>query len=358
MRVYRTGLRTRFRGITVRDGVLLRLGDRWAEFSPFPEYDDAYALRWLYAAVSALAEPLPCPVRDSIPVNVTVPAVDAEQAYAIVQASGGCQTAKVKVAEGGQSLADDQARLEAVRAALGGGGAIRVDANTAWSVDEAEKILPILDRAAAGGRGRGGLQYAEQPVGSVDDMAALRRRIDVPIAADESIRRSSDPHAVVRLDAADYAVVKAQPLGGVRAALNLIEDLALPTVISSALESSVGIAAGVHLAACVPSELTRDADKRPLACGLATVHLFDDDVTSTPLLPEQGELPVRAITPDRLLAGDAQVCADAETERWWRQRLERVACLAGDREAASPYPGLTINAEHVADVIQAQVRDE
>lgn len=358
MRVYRTSLRTRFRGITVRDGVLLRAGEQWAEFSPFPEYDDAYAVRWLYAAVSALVEPLPCPVRDRVPVNVTVPAVEADRAYGIVQASGGCQTAKVKVAEPGQSLADDQARLEAVRAALGGGGAIRVDANTAWSLDEAEAVLPVLDRAAAGGRGRGGLQYAEQPVASVEDMAVLRRRIDVPIAADESIRRSEDPYAVARLDAADYAVVKAQPLGGVRAALNLIEDLALPTVISSALESSVGIAAGVHLAACVPAELTQDVDGRALACGLATVHLFDHDVTSTPLVPEQGELPVRAVTPDRLLAGDPNVCADAETESRWRQRLARVARIADDGEGISSYPGLQVNPQSIAAIVQAQGRDE
>ncbi|MDO5701334.1 MAG: o-succinylbenzoate synthase [Bowdeniella nasicola] len=315
IRVYATPMRTRFRGITHRSGVLLshpRDPGRWAEFSPFFDYDDDYSARWLTAAVEALERDLPEARRDSVPVNVTVPAVDAQQAHRIA-ASSGCTTAKVKVAEPGQRLADDEARLEAVRDALGAGGAIRVDANTGWSLEEAARVLPILDRAA------GGLQYAEQPVATVEEMAALRRRIDVPIAADESIRRSADPLAVRRLDAADVAIIKVQPLGGLHAALDLVADLGLPAVVSSALESSVGIALGVRLAAAL--------DECSHACGLATVRLFQADVTSEPLLPVGGALSVRDVRPDRVLAGHC--LADADLTERWLTRLERVARIAG-----------------------------
>ena len=179
----------------------------------------------------------PAPLRDRVPVNVTVPATDPERAHAIVTA-GGCRTAKVKVAERGQVLADDLARVEAVRDALGPDGLVRVDANGAWDVDEAVRAIAALDRAA------GGLEYVEQPVASVEDLAVVRRRVAVPIAADESIRRAEDPYRVRDLEAADIAVLKVQPLGGVRACLRIAEDIGLPVVVSSAIESSVGIAAG------------------------------------------------------------------------------------------------------------------
>ena len=172
-----------------------------------------------------------------VPVNVTVPAVDPETAHRITR-DGGCRTAKVKVAEPGQTLADDEARLEAVRDALGPDGRIRVDANGGWDVDAAVAAIAALDRAA------GGLEYVEQPCATVEDLAAVRRRVDVPIAADESIRRAADPYRVRDLEAADVAVLKVQPLGGVRACLRIAEDIGLPVVVSSALETSVGIAAG------------------------------------------------------------------------------------------------------------------
>ncbi|OKL53951.1 O-succinylbenzoate synthase [Bowdeniella nasicola] len=314
IRVYSTPLRARFRGLTRRTGIILTHGQRAAEFSPFIEYDDAYAARWLKATTSALLTDVPPGRRQTINVNVTVPAVSPERAHEIVLASGGCRTAKVKVADAGQDLADDLARLEAVRDALGPTGLIRVDANTGWDLEDAIRILPQLDRAA------GGLQYAEQPVADVEDLATLRRQVNVPIAADESIRRSDDPLAVARLAAADYAILKVQPLGGIRAAMDLADALSLPVVASSALESSVGIALGVQLAAALDIEL---------ACGLATVHLFAHDVTSAPLLPTGGTLPVRAVTPDRLLAGDPHLRCEPDEEAYWLARLERVAALAG-----------------------------
>jgi O-succinylbenzoate synthase len=301
--VYRVPLRTRFRGIDVRDGVLVRGPAGWGEFSPFWDYDLAESRRWWAAAQEAAVDGWPAPVRDCVPVNVTVPAVDAERAHAIVTASG-CRTAKVKVAEPGQSPADDLARVEAVRDALGPGGAIRVDANAAWDVDTAAARIAELDRV--------GLEYVEQPCATVGELAALRRRIDVRIAADEVLRRAGDPLRVDLREACDVVVLKVQPLGGVRAALRVAEAHGLPCVVSSALESSVGIAAGVALAAALP--------ELPFACGLATVALFTDDVTSTPLVPVGGVLPVARPEPDRLDA----VAADAETDARWRARLHAV----------------------------------
>jgi O-succinylbenzoate synthase len=275
--VFSVPLRTRFRGVTEREGVLLRGAAGWGEFSPFLEYDAAVAAPWLAAALEAAEEGWPAPLRDRVPVNVTVPAVDPAAAHAIV-VRGGCSTAKVKVAEPGQSTADDEARLEAVRDALGPSGKVRVDANGAWSVESAVRAVGVLDRAA------GGLEYVEQPCATVEELAAVRRRVSVPVAADESIRRAEDPYRVRELDAADVAVLKVQPLGGVRACLRIAEDIGLPVVVSSALETSVGIAAGVALAAALPS--------LPFACGLATVQLLTDDVAAVPLLPEAGSLPV------------------------------------------------------------------
>ena len=303
-RTYRIPLRTRFRGIDLREGVLVRGRAGWGEFSPFWDYDTSESRRWWAAAVEAACDGWPPPVRSSVPVNVTVPAVDPDRAHAIVAGSG-CRTAKVKVAEPGQDAADDRARLEAVRDALGPAGALRVDANGAWDVGTAATRLAEWDRAV-------GLEYAEQPCPTLGDLAALRRRVQVPIAVDEGVRRADDPRRVDLRDAADLVVLKVQPLGGVRAALEVAEAHGLPCVVSSALESSVGIAAGVALAAALP--------ELPFACGLGTVALLTHDVTSTPLLPVGGELPVRRPEPDRL----GEVAADPGTAGRWAARLAQV----------------------------------
>ncbi|SDY36595.1 O-succinylbenzoate synthase [Geodermatophilus africanus] len=303
VRVWSVPMRTRFRGIDVRDGVLVRGPAGWGEFSPFWDHDLPHSRRWWAAAVEAARDGWPTPVRDAVPVNVTVPAVGPERAHTIVAASG-CRTAKVKVAEPGQTPADDLARVEAVRDALGPDGAIRVDANAAWDVDTATTRIRELDRV--------GLEYVEQPCASLAELTALRRRVDVRIAADEVVRRAADPLRVDLRDAADVVVLKVQPLGGVRAALEVAGAHCLPCVVSSALESSVGIAAGVALAAALP--------ELPFACGLATVALLGGDVTSDPLLPVDGALRVRTVTPDRL----ADVAADPEVEARWRARLDAV----------------------------------
>ncbi|TDO43153.1 O-succinylbenzoate synthase [Kribbella sp. VKM Ac-2527] len=310
MITYSIGMRTRFRGITVREGMLFEGPAGWAEWSPFLDYDDVTCVAWLRAAREAAFDGWPAAVRSVVPVNCTVPAVGPEAAREIVVKSG-CRTAKVKVAEPGQRLADDMARVEAVRDALGPSGRVRIDANGAWSVDEAVAALKEL--------GRFDLEYVEQPCASVEDLAAVRRRTDVLVAADESIRRAEDPLRVRELEAADIAVLKVQPIGGVRACLEIAERIGLPVVVSSALETSVGIAAGVALAAALP--------ELPYACGLATVSLLQADVVTEPLVPVDGLLPVKRVVPDPSL-----VHADAATTAVWEARLDRVDELKGSAE--------------------------
>jgi O-succinylbenzoate synthase len=305
--VFDLPMRERFRGQVRRSGVLLRGPAGWGEFSPFPDYDAPTCARWLAAAREAAYDGFPPAVRDRVPVNTTVPAVGPDRAHELVRASG-CATAKVKVAEPGQSLAEDVARVEAVRDALGPAGKVRVDANAAWDVDTAEKALRELDRFE--------LEYAEQPVPSLEEMAQLRRRVDVRLAADESVRRAEDPLRVAGLEAADIVVLKVQPIGGVRRCLEVAEACGLPVVVSSAVETSVGLAAGVALAAALP--------ELPYACGLGTLTLLDGDVCRDPLLPVDGALPVRPAAPDADL-----VAASDDVREWWLQRME-----AADRAGA------------------------
>ena len=314
LRAFAIPMRTKFRGITVREGALIQGPAGWGEFSPFAEYGPAESARWLASAIESATVPWPAPVRESVPVNVTVPAVGPERAYEIVAASG-CRTAKVKVAERGQREAEDVERVAAVRDALdaaGPGGRIRVDANGGWPVDVAARLLRQLSRY--------GLEYAEQPCATLPELAELRRLVDIPIAADESIRKAEDPLKVRAAGAADIVMVKVQPLGGVRAALRVAEACGLPVVVSSAVDSSVGLAAGVALAAALPA--------LPYACGLATMSLLAGDVTAAPLAESGGELPVRRPAVD-----------EAALARWetdpgpWRQRaLAAAAYLAESPE--------------------------
>lgn len=272
-------LTTRFRGVTRRRGVLLHGPAGWGEWSPFPEYAEAVAARWLVAAIEAATEEPPAALRTAISVNVTVPAVDAEEASRLVRASG-CGTAKVKVADHVGALGDDLARLAAVREALGSSGQVRIDANGAWDVRTACAVLPRLAEAA------GGLEYVEQPCPSLDELREVRRRTGIAVAVDEGLRLSADPLSADLADACDVLVLKVQPLGGLRRALAVARAHDLPVVVSSALETSVGLAAGVRLAAALPGTV--------LACGLATAMLLASDVVSAPLLPEAGVLTVAA----------------------------------------------------------------
>ncbi|GAY09786.1 o-succinylbenzoate synthase [Pseudonocardia sp. N23] len=311
---YSIPMTTRFRGITVREGMLVEGPAGWGEFCPFPEYDDGEAASWLAAASEAARDGWPSPVRDSVPVNCIVPAVGPERAQEMVRASG-CTTAKVKVADEPGSLPADLERVAAVRDALGPGGFVRVDANARWDVDEAVAAIRALDRAA------GGLQYVEQPCVSVDELVAVRKRVDVRIAADEAIRRADDPLTVDVSEAADVAILKVAPLGGVRRALAVAQSCGLPCVVSSALETSVGMAAGIALAAALPS--------LDFACGLGTVALLSHDVVADPLRPVDGMLPVLRRAPEPVRRND--VPADAQRTAWWDARLARVGALLAAR---------------------------
>lgn len=314
-RVVALPLHTRFRGIDVREAMLFEGPQGWTEFSPFVEYDDAESATWLAAAVEYGWEATPPPLREAVPVNATVPAVAAASVPDVLARFDGCRTAKVKVGEPGQTLADDVARVRAVRAAMGPEGRIRVDANGAWNVDEAEHAVHAL----AGFD----LEYVEQPCATVPELAELRTRIrymDIPVAADESVRKAEDPVAVARAGAADLLVVKVQPLGGVRRALTIVAEAGLPAVVSSALDTSIGLAMGVALAASLP-DLEFD-------CGLGTASLLSADVTAASLRPRAGSLPVSRVTPDAALL-EASAAAP-ERRDWWLARLERCHAILAD----------------------------
>jgi o-succinylbenzoate synthase len=311
-RVYAIPLTTRFRGITVREGMLLEGPAGWGEFCAFAGYDDHESAWWFATTVEQCTVGWPEPVRERIPVNCTVPVVGPERAHEITTRSG-CRTAKVKVADHPESLAEDLARVEAVRDALGPAGAIRVDANGVWDIDTAVSQIRQLDKAA------GGLEYVEQPCRSIGELAAVRRQVDVRIAADESIRRAEDPLRVAVAGAADVAVIKCTPLGGVRRSLRVAEAAGLPCVVSSALETSVGLAAQLALAGALP--------ELDFACGLGTVSLLEGDVVSGAgsLRPVDGYLPAPRVppTPDPALL-DAYGLTDPGQATWWHDRLARV----------------------------------
>ena len=311
---------TRFRGITVRETCLVQGPAGWAEFAPFVEYETPEASRWLLATIESAALPFPRPLTEGpVPINATIPAIPAEEVPAIAARFPGVTAVKIKIAERGiASLDEDVRRVEAVRRALPG-VAVRCDANGAYCDDDAKTALTALART-------GPLQYVEQPVADVEALARLREwasiaRLPVPIAADESIRKVSDPLRVAALGAADVIVVKAQPLGGIRAAASVIEAAGLPAVVSSALESSVGLAAGVALAAHlpVPEAAVGLLGERP-AAGLGTAALLSGDVADPALLPVDGALPWGRVSPDEELL--ARYAAGHERARFWTERLE------------------------------------
>ena len=293
-------MRVRFRGITVREVVLIDGPAGWGEFGAFLEYEPPEAAHWLAAGIEAAYSEPPSPRRDRIPINATVPAITVDQVSEVLARFPGARTAKVKVAEPGQTLADDVARVNAVRGLV---PTVRVDANGGWSVGEAVAAAEALTAD-------GPLEYFEQPCKTVPELAELRRRVDVPIAADESIRKADDPLRVVREGAADVAVLKVAPLGGVRKLLEIAAQIEIPIVVSSALDSAVGIGHGLLAAAALP-ELRH-------ACGLGTGGLFVDDVAE-PVAPVDGYLPVAPVTPDpaRLDA----LAATAERRQWWIERI-------------------------------------
>ena len=304
-------LRTRFRSIVVRELLLFRGRLRWSEFSPFVEYEDEEASQWLKGALAWANDPVPSSFRESVPVNATLPPVSPDEVADVLSPFGSFASVKIKVAESGQSLDDDIARTRRV-ADLYPGVKIRLDANAGYSVEQTLEVARALREFP--------LEYVEQPVKTISELKELRQRIadeelGLKVAVDESIRKSSDPLLVAREEAADIAVIKVQPLGGIKEAMSIASETGLEVVVSSALESSVGISHGVHLASAMPT-LSYD-------CGLATARLLGGDVTKEPLVSVNGELEVREVEPDQDLI--RQFAASDERKKWWEGRLKR--CL-------------------------------
>ena len=310
-RVVSLPLRTRFRGVVDREVMLFEGPNGWAEWSPFLEYSDEEAAVWLNGAIEYAFGDQPIQLRDRIAVNATLPAVDASQVLATLAPFGSFRTVKIKVAEKGQTPGQDVDRIVAVKNNFPD-AKIRLDANGGWSPELSFSFIKAL-------KGQGiELEYLEQPYKSIEDLAKLRGLIAdagyaVKIAADESVRRATDPLEVARAGAADILVLKAQPLGGVARALEISAEAGLPVVVSSAIDSSVGLAMGAQLAAALP-ELDFD-------CGLGTAALLAGDVTREPLKPVDGFIDVRRVEVDPMKLD----VFEAEDHRidWWIDRLDR-----------------------------------
>lgn len=295
-RPFSVALNTPFRGVTHRSGVLIKGqdangADAWGEFSPFADYNAEQRGRWWAAALEAATGRQPAPLRDSVPTAAIIPEIEPDAAAALAVAFG-CTTAKVKVggprsgtADPGATLQADVRRVEAVAAALGPDGKVRIDVNGAWDVDFAVTALAELEAASRAG-GAAGLEYVEQPCARIADLARLRRLVATPIAADESIRLSGDVDAVVSADAADILVLKPSPLGGAQAVLAIAQRYELPVVVSSAMESSVGLSAALAAALALPAGRIGEGH----AHGLGTGTLLATDTVESTLRPVAGRL--------------------------------------------------------------------
>lgn len=307
-RVLSIPMRTKFRGLTTREVLLFEGPNGWAEWSPFTEYEDEEASIWLKAAIEWAFGDIPKTDVKTIKVNATLPAV--KDVRAALAPFGKFEVVKIKVAEAGQTLQDDLDRIHQVREHYPE-ARIRLDANGNWDIETALKIAKIIYQENIP------LEYLEQPVKTIAEMAELKLKLqefNIKIAADESVRKVSDPLAVAQANAADILVLKVAPLGGINNALAIAKEAGLPVVVSSALETSVGISMGAHLAALLGSEY---------ASGLATAALLESDVTDEPRIPVNGEIPVgRVLVNNRSTENSL---ASSEQSKIWTNRLSQ--CL-------------------------------
>ena len=304
MQVVALPLKSKFRGINVREVALFEGPAGWGEFAPFLEYDDAESSTWLLSAIDAATNPAPMAYRGFIKVNATLPAINnAKEIEELLQSFTGCDTVKIKV---GENLGEDIVRVARVRALLPK-AKLRLDVNGAWSVDQALiNLYEIYEEV-------GPLEYIEQPCATLAELRQLKEKlvIDFKITGDEVIRKAKDPFAIDLQGAVDVLMLKAAPLGGITRAREIGAHHKLPMVVSSALDSAVGIGYGLQLAASLPS--------LEYACGLATGQLLSADVAAVPL--ENGELAVRAISPDADLL--AKYAVPVERLNWWKERTKR-----------------------------------
>jgi O-succinylbenzoate synthase len=313
MQVVALPLKSKFRGITVREVALFKGPAGWGEFAPFLEYDDRESSTWLLSAIDAATNPAPMAYRGFVKVNATLPALNsAKEIEELLQSFAGCDTVKIKV---GENLAEDIGRVARVRALLPK-AKLRLDVNGGWKVDQALVSLYAIYEEV------GPLEYVEQPCASLDELRRLKEKlvVDIKITGDEVIRKAADPFAIDLQDAVDVLMLKAAPLGGITRAREIAAHHKLPVVVSSALDSAVGISYGLQLAASLPS--------LDYACGLATGQLLSADIAELPL--SNGQLEVNALSPDADLL--AKYAVPVERLTWWKQRTKRAFYAGAESE--------------------------
>ena len=299
LRVVALPMKTKFRGVSVREVALIQGEYGWGEFSPFLEYDDAESAPWLVCAIEAATQPKPKLYRTEVSVNGTIPALnDKAELENIVNSFPGVSTFKVKV---GTNAEEDIARIKALRA-LRPNAEFRIDANGLLSVDQAVSLLELV----------GDIEYIEQPCATIDELRELKKRIEVKVVGDEVLRKAKDPFAIELTGAVDYLMLKVQPLGGIKRAHQLAEHHKLPVVVSSALESAVGINYGLTLAASF-EEMNFD-------CGLGTGSLLAKNVADLPIV--DGKIQISDVVPN--FEG---LDVSADRYEWWKNRIMRTSEL-------------------------------
>lgn len=299
LRVVALPMKTNFRGVTVREVALIQGEYGWGEFSPFLEYDDAESAPWLACAIEAATQPKPKLYRAEVAVNGTIPALnDAEELERVVNSFPGVTTFKVKV---GTNANEDIARINIIRS-LRPGAKIRIDANGLLSVEQAVSLVEMV----------GDIEYIEQPCATIEELRELKKRIDVKVVGDEVLRKAKDPFAIDLSGAVDYVMLKVQPLGGIKRSHQLAVHHNLPIVVSSALESAVGINYGVILAASF--------EDMKFECGLGTGSLIGKNVAELPIV--EGKIAISDVVPN--LEG---LDVGADRYEWWKNRIMRTAEL-------------------------------
>jgi O-succinylbenzoate synthase len=307
LRVVALPMKTKFRGLQIRETALIQGGAGWGEFAPFIEYDARESIPWLESAIEAATTNFPSGMRSSIPVNATIPASDDEgEIEKILSWYPGVNTVKIKV---GTGIQEDLVRIARVRKHVPN-AKIRVDVNGSWNVDDAVFNIRTIYGEVAGTS----LEYAEQPVATLEELKELKERliIDVKIAGDEVLRKAIDPFEIDLEGAVDVLMLKVSPLGGIDRSLKLAAHHKLPVVVSSALESAVGIFHGLRLASVIPD--------LEYACGLATSALFVSDVGTIPIANGVMSVSAPEIDDERL----QRFAASADRLEWWRNRISEV----------------------------------
>jgi O-succinylbenzoate synthase len=302
LKVVSIPVKNNFRSVKNREIALFQGPEGWSEFSPFLEYSSAESAIWLKAAIEAATKPAPKPIRDLVEVNATLPNVKAQEVSSILKGFQGCTTVKIKI----NDFLNDHLILQEVLKVMPK-AKFRLDINGGWQLEEAVANLTNYEQEFSGQ-----IDYVEQPCIDLADIKSLRGKVNLKIAVDESIRKFLSSDLTKINEVADIAIIKWAPSGGITAALEIIEKIKLPVVISSALESSVGISHGVALASVVPNLYG--------ACGLGTVSLLEGDVTSKPLIAEDGFIKHRKITPDLI----EQFNVEPARLIWWQDRVNEI----------------------------------